>query len=188
MRFKPNTSTLACIVVFFSCWVSVVNATIISGEISIDDLLATDRDGSWQYDYYNFVNNDASSVVVDISLTAGSGFAPYMYYWFAEVLPAPNWNTPIDLWSSVTRTGTSVLGGTRSFTSFDLASSGTLQIAVSSYNYWDGSVDQVGSFGEYTLTVSEGPVLVSEVPEPSSLTIFALGLMGLASLRFKKLT
>jgi hypothetical protein len=164
----------------------VVNATIISGEIKIDDLLATDEDGLFQYDYYNFVNSDSSSVMVDISLTAGSGLSPFLYYWFSEVLPVPNWLTPTNLFVLPGGTAGNGSASEISVPSFTLASGGILQIAVTSDNYWGGSADQLGSFGEYTLTVSEGPVLVSEVPEPSTLAIFALGLMGLASRRFKK--
>jgi hypothetical protein len=186
MKCKSSSAALACIVVFFSCWVSVVNATIISGEIKIDDLLATDEDGLFQYDYYNFVNSDSSSVMVDISLTAGSGLSPFLYYWFSEVLPVPNWLTPTNLFVLPGGTAGNGSASEISVPSFTLASGGILQIAVTSDNYWGGSADQLGSFGEYTLTVSEGPVLVSEVPEPSTLAIFALGLMGLASRRFKK--
>jgi len=52
---------------------------------------------------------------------------------------------------------------------------------------WDGTIDDVSVY-DHALSQAEVSALYSatDVPEPSTLAIFALGMMGLASRRFKK--
>ena len=63
---------------------------------------------------------------------------------------------------------------------FELAASGDQEQMLNLNN-----TSNVGTAGLYRFEVRNG-VVVNDVPEPSTLAIFALGLMGLASCRFKK--
>ena len=75
----------------------------------------------------------------------------------------------------------------------DIATTVVTKISVTDggYYYWDtvtsSSIQAFGFTGFLVLdTAVNGPSASSQVPEPSTLAIFALGVMGLASRRFKK--
>jgi hypothetical protein len=75
------------------------------------------------------------------------------------------------------------------FDDFIIPPSGSFIIEVSTYT---GGFTSLWNLGTYTnnpnvtIVVTKDAFIASAVPEPSTLTIFALGLIGLASRRFKK--
>lgn len=82
-----------------------------------------------------------------------------------------------------------------SLMSFDL-NVGTYLFVIGSYNLSEiearngfNSDNSGDPAGQYSVTVSSatGTAQINSVPEPSTLAIFALGVMGLAARRFKKL-
>lgn len=71
---------------------------------------------------------------------------------------------------------------------YDIYLVNTLEgISGSFLEYWVGNIDKNSSFrADIAAYLVRTPDVPSEVPEPSTLAIFALGLMGLAVRRFKK--
>lgn len=85
------------------------------------------------------------------------------------------------------------VSGLDSFMTVDLTI-GTYLFAIGDYNLSESearnglNVNSSTTVGRYSVSISSsnGVAAVNSVPEPSTLAIFALGIMGLASRRFKK--
>ena len=124
-------------------------------------------------------------------------------------LTAPNLaGGPSDVISFATQVQTSLLGSTTTATStdllFDFGGAGFFLLQGGSGNFWcleanssctGGGLGEHMGFGTNSTnaqtTIHSGSIVFASVrsnsvPEPSTLAIFALGMIGLASRRFKK--
>jgi hypothetical protein len=149
-----------------------------------------------EYDVNNWTQNlnsgsiDLSLAASEISLISGnSSFADFTDFTIVAVengLVKFDWSYTTEDWGQqYDPFGVLFNGGYTQLTG--VASSGT--------HSWDVSTGDVfgfrarttdGIFGSSTTTISNFSSTMTSVPEPSTLAIFALSMMGLAARRFKK--
>ena len=158
---------------------------VIEGELTENDFLAQDSSGTFYYDIFDFV-----SVGTDpITMTLSSGdFVPFYAYSLGNPLPPwptgsdePYYGSPpdIDPWF---QDYVCVLGtdpGSEILTFANPTAGQNFQVMVSTCFY----NEQETPLGSYTLTIASNP---TSVPEPGSLALFGIGLVGLALARRRK--
>jgi len=146
----------------------------------------------------NFANEPTADTVMFFSsgsavLNNSAGFDTGFSFYYSSAVA-----TSINVYSDINKTG-AILGTinlaanftdnncvgdpTGAFCNWDIASLGFTGIGKSID--FGGAVGNVG-FDNITFGSTEPKPDVASVPEPSTLAIFALGIMGLASRRFKK--
>jgi len=193
MKHKFLITTLACLVLSASCLVNVANA----GIITVDDWhLTTDNNGGLRQlinypDVFLAVAKDNKFNSID-EYEIMAGFRQMTTAEAVNLFPgngSPGTTNILSyhnqggwsgyVWEGLTRT---------QFIYSDSISTGNYKHAgnYEAHNNTGGFTITTNSFAGFVLIKDDSLLNPIAAPEPSTVAIFALGLMGLASRRFKK--
>lgn len=160
------------------------NVDIANSESSPWASIVSGAESAARYDYYSFTAMAGMNGVFDIDygLNSGGSFdAELVLFDFFGAVLAQNDD------SSITNGAGGSVDGYDSFLSHDFTANGTYIIGVCQYSCGgqQGGMtgDLIPAAGTYELQVS---IENHDIPEPSTLAIFALSIMGLAARRFNK--
>jgi hypothetical protein len=195
MKFKFLIATLVSLVLSVSCLVNVANA----GLISVDDWhLTTDNNGGLRQlaqsqfsDIYLAVSKDTTFNSIDTyeimagyrQMTTAEAVTRFLGNGAFGTLPIFSYYNQAG-WSGYTWEGKNRY----QFIYSDTVTTGHYKHAgnYESHNNTGSFNINTTNFAGFVLIKDDSLLNPTDVPEPSTLAIFALGLMGLASRRFKK--
>jgi hypothetical protein len=164
---------------------SISQADIIDGALDEGDLLAEDSAGSFFYDLYDFDALGTGPITITLLSDA---FAPFLAWgWSIDLPPWPTGSdAPYDDMVGVDFLETP---GSITLTINNPIVGRNYQILVATYEYndYDDLGNLLTALGSYTLTIEgnrvDPPVVV---PEPGTLGLLGLGLVGMAFARRRK--
>lgn len=155
--------------------IEVTGTITITDELTEQDALADDGFGTFYYDVFDFVATSNTTITITFD---SDDFAPYFGWGFDLGLPDGIWpsgsSAPYDNFAFDYCLDAP---GTQSSSFFNPAVGQTFQVLVATCAY------NPAALGAYTLTLDDGVV---PMPEPGSLALFGIGLIGLAALRRRR--
>ena len=149
---------------------------VIEGELTENDFLAQDSGdefGEFYYDIFEFVALGTDPITMTLS---SEFFGPYLAWGFNLGLPPwpPGSDVPYTLFED---DRCLAVPGSVSMNFNNPSAGQSFQVLVATCNY------NPTPLGSYTLTIASNP---TSVPEPGSLALFGIGLVGLALARRRK--
>lgn len=160
------------------------NVDIANSEITPWASIISGAESAARYDYYSFTAMAGMNGIFDIDYgrNAGGSFDPELVLFDLSGTVLAQ-----DDDSAITDGAGGSVHGYDSFLTHNFAANGTYIIGVCQFSCGGQQDGMTGSLipatGTYELQVS---IENHDIPEPSTLAIFALGIMGLTARRFKK--